>query len=262
MASAFGVLQVVVGLMVILVTTGWGGTASPLLALGFVLLGAVLIVSGLRILRSKVTADEEGLRLRGLFGTKCLRWHEVAAFVRDEMWTRTGKLHVVAVVPFEGRVLTPWALGQAWPEQADQVVLLLENMRREHSARESRPRPVESSPPEHSMASGWRPQGWCTDPWGLHDARWFSDGTPTGLVRFGNEEKVEPVPESDWTVQPAPFVPDGNGEQADPNDQPQVGEAAPQVSEWSDPEWRRWAGGWSVAESVSKWLSSVWARKN
>ena len=26
-------------------------------------------------------------------------------------------------------------------------------------------------------------EGWYVDPYGLHGARWFSDGTPTALVR-------------------------------------------------------------------------------
>ena len=26
-------------------------------------------------------------------------------------------------------------------------------------------------------------EGWCTDPFGLHEARWLSDGVPTKLVR-------------------------------------------------------------------------------
>ena len=29
-------------------------------------------------------------------------------------------------------------------------------------------------------------EGWYVDPFGRHDARWFSDGTPTALVRDGD----------------------------------------------------------------------------
>ena len=38
-------------------------------------------------------------------------------------------------------------------------------------------------------------EGWYTDPFGLHDARWMSDGRPTGLVRDGDVESNEPVPD-------------------------------------------------------------------
>ena len=31
-------------------------------------------------------------------------------------------------------------------------------------------------------------EGWYTDPWGDHDARWISDGVPTKLVRDGSFE--------------------------------------------------------------------------
>lgn len=37
-------------------------------------------------------------------------------------------------------------------------------------------------------------EGWCTDPYGLHEARWISAGSPTKLVRDGAVEAYEPVP--------------------------------------------------------------------
>ena len=37
-------------------------------------------------------------------------------------------------------------------------------------------------------------EGWHTDPFGLHDARWLSAGEPTKLVRDGATEFYEPVP--------------------------------------------------------------------
>jgi len=54
-----------------------------------------------------------------------------------------------------------------------------------------------------------KPEGWYLDPFGVHEARWFSDGTPTSLVRDGEMESrddppsrsfdgaLEPVPESE-----------------------------------------------------------------
>ena len=37
-------------------------------------------------------------------------------------------------------------------------------------------------------------EGWCTDPFELHEARWISAGTPTKLVRDGAIEAYDPVP--------------------------------------------------------------------
>ena len=42
-------------------------------------------------------------------------------------------------------------------------------------------------------------QGWYSDPYGYHKARWFSDGRPTALVRDDGVESSDPPPE-------APFV--------------------------------------------------------
>lgn len=39
-------------------------------------------------------------------------------------------------------------------------------------------------------------EGWFQDPWARHDARWFSDGKATSLVRDGRREGNDPPPES------------------------------------------------------------------
>jgi hypothetical protein len=39
-------------------------------------------------------------------------------------------------------------------------------------------------------------QNWCPDPFGLHEARWFSNGIPTALVRDAGVEAQDPPPES------------------------------------------------------------------
>ena len=39
-------------------------------------------------------------------------------------------------------------------------------------------------------------EGWYIDPFGRHEARWISDGTPTGLVRDGTVESQDPPPPS------------------------------------------------------------------
>jgi hypothetical protein len=39
-------------------------------------------------------------------------------------------------------------------------------------------------------------EGWYTDPYGLHEARWMSMGNPTKLVRDGGVESYDDVPDS------------------------------------------------------------------
>ncbi len=41
-------------------------------------------------------------------------------------------------------------------------------------------------------------EGWYQDPFGEHEARWFSDGTPTALVRDGSVEAHEAPPAEHW----------------------------------------------------------------
>jgi hypothetical protein len=41
-----------------------------------------------------------------------------------------------------------------------------------------------------------RAQNWCIDPYGEHEARWFSQGNPTALVRDNGVESQDPPPES------------------------------------------------------------------
>jgi hypothetical protein len=47
-------------------------------------------------------------------------------------------------------------------------------------------------------------EGWYQDPYGVHEARWFSDGAATKLVRDGDTESSDPAPTS---PPPAPPVP-------------------------------------------------------
>jgi hypothetical protein len=37
-------------------------------------------------------------------------------------------------------------------------------------------------------------EGWYIDPFGVHEARWFSDGSPTSLVRDGAAESGDEPP--------------------------------------------------------------------
>jgi hypothetical protein len=41
-------------------------------------------------------------------------------------------------------------------------------------------------------------EGWYLDPYGLHEARWISDGTPTALVRDGHVEMHDPPPDTPY----------------------------------------------------------------
>lgn len=43
-------------------------------------------------------------------------------------------------------------------------------------------------------------EGWYQDPYGRHEARWISDGTPTALVRDAGVESQDPPPDEPITV--------------------------------------------------------------
>jgi len=48
-------------------------------------------------------------------------------------------------------------------------------------------------------------EGWYTDPYRLHEARWFSDGTPTALVRDAGVTSKDPPPDTPYLVPPEPI---------------------------------------------------------
>jgi hypothetical protein len=48
-------------------------------------------------------------------------------------------------------------------------------------------------------------EGWYVDPYGRHEARWFSDGTPTQLVRDGGAEARDPPPNTPYTGELQPI---------------------------------------------------------
>jgi hypothetical protein len=41
-------------------------------------------------------------------------------------------------------------------------------------------------------------EGWYVDPYGVHEARWISDGRPTALVRDGTVEAQDPPPDTSY----------------------------------------------------------------
>ncbi len=56
---------------------------------------------------------------------------------------------------------------------------------------------------EHTLP---HPQGWFSDPYRQHKARWFSDGTPTALVRDDGVESKDPPPSTPYTGELEPIV--------------------------------------------------------
>lgn len=44
-----------------------------------------------------------------------------------------------------------------------------------------------------------REEGWYVDPFGRHEARWISDGSPTALVRDGQIESKDPPPDLQYS---------------------------------------------------------------
>jgi len=48
-------------------------------------------------------------------------------------------------------------------------------------------------------------EGWYVDPYGRHDARWFSDGDPTALVRDDGVESRDPPPDVPYPGQLEPI---------------------------------------------------------
>jgi hypothetical protein len=51
-------------------------------------------------------------------------------------------------------------------------------------------------------------EGWCTDPFGRHEARWLSAGTPTTLVRDGDVESYDEPPDEEPTREAELIEPD------------------------------------------------------
>ncbi len=45
-------------------------------------------------------------------------------------------------------------------------------------------------------------EGWYSDPYRVHDHRWFSDGTPTALVRDRGATSQDPPPETPYLEEP------------------------------------------------------------
>jgi hypothetical protein len=50
------------------------------------------------------------------------------------------------------------------------------------------------------------PQGWFSDPYLRHKARWFSDGSPTALVRDDGVESSDPPPDVPYITPVVPVL--------------------------------------------------------
>lgn len=55
-------------------------------------------------------------------------------------------------------------------------------------------------------------EGWFTDPWSRHEARWISLGKATDLVRYGDVENHDPPPNTPPTVTPVVIPPEAPGQ--------------------------------------------------
>jgi hypothetical protein len=73
------------------------------------------------------------------------------------------------------------------------------------------------------MSDGTHAEGWYVDPFGVHEYRWISDGTPTSLVKDGPVEATDPPPAGGM---PGPLVPEepAPGSGADGSDLLRAGE--------------------------------------
>ncbi len=59
-------------------------------------------------------------------------------------------------------------------------------------------------------------EGWYTDPYERHEARWMSQGTPTWQVKDGDVEgRDDPVPDEPFKVTPVRIETEGPGDGSD-----------------------------------------------
>lgn len=67
------------------------------------------------------------------------------------------------------------------------------------------------------MESGTEYEGWYTDPFERHEARWFSAGAPSKLVPDGTVESSDPPPDESFRHQPEPIEPRYPGDRDGPS---------------------------------------------
>ena len=75
--------------------------------------------------------------------------------------------------------------------------------------------PLEQLAPDRRTMSYETLEGWFTDPYELHEARWLSNGKPTKLVRDGHATSYEELPEGPFTRAPEPIESEGTAGPSD-----------------------------------------------
>jgi hypothetical protein len=58
-------------------------------------------------------------------------------------------------------------------------------------------------------------EGWYTDPFGRHEARWMSAGVPATLVRDSDEGSYDDAPDGEPTTTPTPLEVGATGDSSD-----------------------------------------------
>ena len=79
------------------------------------------------------------------------------------------------------------------------------------------------------------PEGWCLDPYGHHEQRWFSAGRPTALVRDAVRESRDPPPDAP-PPRPVEAAPEAETptERADPYDPDTARDHIFRAAMWGD----------------------------
>jgi hypothetical protein len=121
-ASTFGWMRVAIGLVLI-------GAFVASRSVPVALAGVIVLVGGISVLRSKVTADRAAVHVRQTFGWRHLEWSRVASLLVERSSPRVGTMHSVVIVRAEGRTLRPSALISDTREDAEATLRVLETFR-------------------------------------------------------------------------------------------------------------------------------------
>lgn len=96
-----------------------------------------------------------------------------------------------------------------------------------------------------------REEGWYSDPWDRHEARWFSDGRPTPLVRDGHVESHDDPPADDPRHAPIEIEPEANFDGTDLRraDEAESGEQSVTASDYRAAGWNGAVPHWGTMPS-------------
>jgi hypothetical protein len=84
-----------------------------------------------------------------------------------------------------------------------------------------------------AMSDSGEPEGWCLDPYGRHELRWYSAGRPTALVRDGRLEGHDEPPGGPPPHPPVP-APEVDAPVASDYDAEEAAERAFRAAAWGD----------------------------